>query len=144
MRKQDPIKSERGQREAVTAPKIRGSTASARVAVPLRLTSRLYERLSAHCHARLVPANTFIVGLLTEALAAKPPRLPEFRDDTPGTRTSLTVRMAPALHERLLAFCSRKKISGNAYMCALVDANLRGARSAQVSHAIGAGRPRSS
>jgi len=106
--------------------RIRGSTFGERKAVPLRLAGDLYRRLSDHCRRVSTPANTYLVGLLDDALRPRSPAIPSGPTGGAGggERIALTLRMRPDLHARLMTFCERKGISANAYISGLLAAAL--------------------
>lgn len=107
--------------------RIRGSTFGERRPVPLRLAKDLYGRLSEHCRRASTPANTYLVGMLDDALRPRSPALPPAPAGGAANgaeRIALTLRMRPDLHARLMAFCERKGISANAYISGLLGAAL--------------------
>ena len=107
----------------------RGTIFGKRRMIALRMTAELNERMMGHCDSVHVAANTYVNGLIESALAKTDPASKSLQCAVPraAPKVTVTIRMEPALHERLNTCCNEAEVavSVNAFVCGLVRKDLK-------------------
>lgn len=95
--------------------------------ISLRMTAELNERLMAYCDSVHTAANTYVNGLIESALSKADPATKSLKRPAPRSepKVIVSIRMEPEVHERLNSYCESADISANAFVCGLVQKDLK-------------------
>lgn len=87
----------------------------------------LNERLMAFCDEVHTPANTHVHALISAALDRTDPASATLKrvGHRGEPKTMLTLRLEPELHTRLNTYCEATGLSANAFVCGLVQKDLK-------------------
>lgn len=98
-----------------------------RRAITLRMGAELNERLMALCDEIHTPANTHVNALISAALGRTDPATASLKrvGQRGEPKTTLTLRLEPDLHARLNEYCGTAGLSVNAFVCGIVQKDLR-------------------
>lgn len=98
-----------------------------RKAITLRMTTELNERLIAYCDSVSTAANTYVNALIDSALSRSDPAAKALKRPAPRSEPKIivSIRMDPELHERLNTYCEGADTSANAFVCGLIQKDLR-------------------
>lgn len=97
-----------------------------RKTISLRMAPELNERMILHCDNVHTVANTYVTGLIESALSDPDPAAKTLIRPSPRSETKVvvSVRMDPALHERLNAYSKTASFSANAFVNGLIEKDL--------------------
>lgn len=95
-----------------------------RQAVTVRMSEELNTRLMAFCDRVRSPANSHIIELLKEVVDLGQPIKLGRAPPRGGRKITVTVRLEPELHRRLMHFCTRQNVSANWLALFLIERDL--------------------
>jgi predicted DNA-binding protein len=102
----------------------RTSIYGTRLAITLRMGRELNQRMMAYCDSVPMPANTYVNGLITAALARVDPATASLKNANVRSDEKLmvSIRLDPELRQRLTDYrkTATPVMSVNAYVCGLV------------------------
>ena len=98
-----------------------------RKTITLRMTAELNERLMGYCDTVHAAANTYVNALIESALAKTDPAAKSLKRVAlrAAPKVIVSIRLEPDLHQRLNAYCERAETSANAFVCGLVQRDLK-------------------
>ena len=72
-------------------------------------------------------ANTYVNALIESALSRSDPAAKALKRPAPRSEPKIivSIRMDPELHERLNTYCESAETSANAFVCGLIQKDLR-------------------
>jgi predicted HicB family RNase H-like nuclease len=93
----------------------------------LRIPGGIHAQLLKHCETQEIAANTFVISAVSAALDKADTRVAR---TVPGRsradkKVSMTVRLPPELHERMIKASIMVGISATALACGAIEASLR-------------------
>jgi predicted DNA-binding protein len=95
-----------------------------RLAITLRMGRELDERMMAYCDSVPMPANTYVNGLITAALARADPATASLKQANvrADAKVTVSIRLDPDLRHRLTAYSksTSPSVSVNSFVCGVV------------------------
>lgn len=100
----------------------RQATYPERKRTPWRLSARLRARVARAAEHDVVPITLYVNKVLEIAVRSPPDasRLAEYDDQSGGSKATITLRMLPMLHAKVVKAATRAGVSVNKYICFVV------------------------